>query len=131
MNRSSTLAASLIMLFVAGTSSAADVTVQAYLDHKDDPSAKEQIDSYFLGAVNAWAFASDTVSSVTGKQLFCVADNQHLNVHVVRALVEARIAMYYKDSGKSELHPVIFEALVDNFRCGNLSLFPTLPSTTP
>lgn len=48
MNRSSTLASSL-MLFVVGTSSAADVTVQPYLDHKDDPSAKEQIDSHFFG----------------------------------------------------------------------------------
>jgi hypothetical protein len=131
MSQTSRLASLFVMFFVVATSSAADVTVQDYMGYKDDPSQQQQINAYFLGAVNAWVFANDAVSSVTDKQLFCVdEDQQHLSVKSVRALLEARIESikYYKDHPESTLHPIIFETLVNNFPCGKLSLFPTVSS---
>lgn len=131
MRQTSRFAILFAMFLVVATSSAADVTIKDYNRHKDDPALKQEIDSYFLGAVNAWVFANDTVSSVTGKKLFCVdEDHQHLSVKSVRALFEARIATekFYKEHPESELHPIIFETLVNNFHCGNLTFFPTMSS---
>jgi hypothetical protein len=129
------LAGLFAMFFIVATSSATDATLKNYLASKDDPAMQAQINSYFLGAINAWVFANDTVSSVTGKQIFCVDESHEtLSVKSARALLDARIATLYQDKKytdtDTELHPIIFEALTNNFPCGDLSLFPMVPSAS-